>query len=438
MVLHSIYDINEKGHLTVSGLDSTELAKEYGTPLYLLDTDHVRKMCRTYKEAMEESFGSDSKPVYAGKALCYSGIYKIIKDEGLYADCVSSGELYIATKAGFDPEHIFFHGNNKTDEDLRYAAVLGIGHIVVDGDDELDALEAIASNLGTNVHIILRITPGIDPHTHKKIITGNVDSKFGTAIKTGQAKEIVKKTLSKKHIVLDGLHCHIGSQIFETEPFVDALVIMIKFMSELKKDLGYETSLLNLGGGFGVRYTEKDPVIDYTANIEKLGEELSRLCLLYDVRKPVIYMEPGRSIVAAAGATLYTCGTVKEIPGFRNYVSVDGGMTDDPRYTLYQSEYTIVNATKAGEEADFECTISGRCCESGDLLAENIKIRKPSRGDIIATLVTGAYNYSMASNYNMIPRAPLVEISRGKANLAVRRETFEDLISRDADPTKKG
>ncbi|MBE6616823.1 MAG: diaminopimelate decarboxylase [Ruminococcaceae bacterium] len=431
MILHPTYDINDQGHLTIGGLDSVLLAGEFGTPAYFLDTDAVRNMCRLYKRCFAKYFGENSIPVYAGKALCYKGLYSLIAEEGLCADCVSSGELYTANAAGFPMDKVFFHGNNKTDSDLRYALEVGVGHIVVDGIDELLALDGIAGEMGKNPTILLRITPGIDPHTHQKIVTGNVDSKFGMAILTGQAFEFVKAALECNNLTLDGFHCHVGSQIFDIDPFTEACDIMLAFVAKVKGLYGYEAKILNIGGGFGVRYTEDDPQIDYEANIRALGEEIDKMCAEYKIDKPMLLMEPGRSIVAAAGATLYTCGTVKSVTGFRNYVSVDGGMPDNPRYTLYQSKYTILNATRANAPADFPCTVSGRCCESGDLLAEGISMATPKRGDIIATLVTGAYNYSMASNYNRIPRAPIIEISGGVAKVAVRRETFADVASLD-------
>ena len=431
MILHPSFDINRKGHLTVCGHDAVDLAAEYGTPAYILDMDAVRGMCRMYRKAFRENFGEDSFPVYAGKALCYKNLYRIISQEGLYADCVSSGELYTASKAGFPMENVFFHGNNKTDYDLKYALALGVGYIVVDSADELNALEAACGEASVDADILLRLQPGIDPHTHKKIITGSVDSKFGTAIETGQAMELTKLALSRKRIRLRGFHCHVGSQIFDIEPFSDACSIMLGFIREVREKTGFEAGILNLGGGFGVRYTERDPEIDYEANVRALGERIRGICSELGVKKPAIFMEPGRSIVAAAGATLYTCGSVKEIPGFRNYVSVDGGMPDNPRYALYQAEYTVVNAAKASLPAEFECTLGGRCCESGDLLAEGIKLARPERGDVIAVLVTGAYNFSMASNYNRIPRPPVIEVSSDRVFCAVRRETFTDLLSLD-------
>lgn len=430
-MLHKTYGLNAAGHLTIGGLDSIELAEKFGTPAYFIDTDAVRDMCRTYKKAFNNFLGTKCVPVYAGKALCYRGIYRIIKEEGLMADCVSSGELYTASSAGFPMDKVFFHGNNKTDADLEYALELGVGHIVVDGMDELNALNKIAGEQNKKVNVLLRITPGIDPHTHKKIITGNVDSKFGMAILTGQAFEFVRAAIESENINVDGFHCHVGSQIFDIEPFREAADIMLAFIAKVRNEYGCSAEILNLGGGFGVRYTEDDPEIDYTENVRELGHEIDKICAEYHIEKPVIYMEPGRSIVAAAGATLYTCGSVKTVKGFRNYVSVDGGMPDNPRYTLYQSKYTILNACRASDTADFECTVAGRCCESGDLLAEEVYLAKPKRGDIIAVLVTGAYNYSMASNYNRIPRPPIVEISSGNARIAVRRETFEDMTSLD-------
>ena len=431
MILHKTFDIGKDGHLTIDGLDAVELAEKFGTPAIFISEDRIREMCRMYKCAFANSFGGSSAPIYAGKALCFKRLYEIMAEEDMMADCVSSGELATANAAGFPMENVFFHGNNKTDADLEYSVKLGVGHVVVDGVDEILALDDIAEREGKVQTILLRITPGIDPHTHKKIITGNVDSKFGSAIVTGDAERIVRLALTLENVKLIGFHCHVGSQLFDIECFRDAADIMLKFIADMKEKCGYTAKVLNLGGGFGVRYTEDDPEIDYVENIRLLGAEIDSMCASLGIEKPDIHMEPGRSIVAAAGATLYTCGSVKEIEGFRNYVSVDGGMTDNPRYTLYQSQYTVINASRASAPADFECTLAGRCCESGDLLAEGIKIAVPERGDVIAVLVTGAYNYSMASNYNRVPRPPVVLIRDGEPYVAVRRETFEDVISLD-------
>lgn len=430
-MLHANLAVNEQGHLTIGGLDALDLAREFGTPAYILDEDMVRENCRIYRRALEQNFGGGSMPLYASKALCFTAMYHIARAEGLGIDCVSGGELYTAKNAGFPAERIYFHGNNKTDRDLVDALDMGVGTIVVDNEDELRALSSMAVSRGVKQKILLRITPGIDPHTHRAISTGNVDSKFGRAIATGQAKAIVAEALSLPGINLTGLHCHIGSQIFEIDPFVDAAGIMTAFIAELKRELDFDCLELNLGGGLGVRYTEFDPVIDYADAIARMAVVIRRLCGENGVPLPKILLEPGRSLVAAAGTTLYTVGSVKEIPGFKRYISVDGGMPDNPRYALYQSRYTALIANRAAEEKSITATIAGRCCESGDLIGEDMPIQPAKRGDILAVLSTGAYNYSMASNYNRIPRPPVVLVSHGEAKVAVRRETYADLVALD-------
>ena len=431
MILHSHFDVNEKGHLTIGGMDTVALAEEFGTPAYILDENVIRNNCRTYLRAATESFGADALPLYASKALCFTEIYRIAAEEGMGVDCVSGGELYTAKKAGFPADKIYFHGNNKTDRDIKDAIEMGVGTFVVDNLDELDALSKEAASRGITQRILLRITPGIDPHTHKAVVTGNVDSKFGSAIVTGQAMEIVKKAIAADGIDLAGIHCHIGSQIFDIEPFADAADIMANFMATVKKECGYELRELNLGGGLGVAYTEYDPRIDYAASIKEISKIVTGICKKHGITMPRVILEPGRSLVAAAGITLYTVGSVKQIPGFKNYISVDGGMPDNPRYALYQSQYTAIIANKATAPRDFKATIAGRCCESGDLIGENMSIQKAERGDILAVLVTGAYNYSMASNYNRIPRPPVVMLANGDSYLAVKRETVEDIVRLD-------
>ena len=433
MILHKHFDINEKGNLTIGGMDAVELAREFGTPAYILDENVIRANCREYLCAARREFGEDALPLYASKALCFTGIYKLAAEEGMGVDCVSGGELYTAAKAGFPAERIYFHGNNKTDSDISQAMDMGVGRFVVDNIEELCAVAAEAEKRGIIQGILLRITPGIDPHTHKAVVTGNVDSKFGSAIVTGQAMEIVKLALSKKSLDLVGLHCHIGSQIFDLEPFSDAADIMVRFIADIKRECAYEIRELNLGGGFGVRYTEDDREISYSSAIADIAKIVRTFCEKNGIRMPRVILEPGRSLVAAAGATLYTVGSVKEIPSFRNYVSVDGGMPDNPRYALYQSQYTALIANKASEPRDYRATIAGRCCESGDLLGENMALQRAERGDILAVLVTGAYNYSMASNYNRLPRPPVIMVRDGKARVAVRRETYEDIVRNDLD-----
>ena len=431
MILHESFNINEKGHLTVGGADAVELAREFGTPAYIIDENAVRANCRAYRQAAVKYFGEDALPLYASKALCFAAMYKIAAEEGMGIDCVSGGELYTARCAGFPAERIYFHGNNKTDRDISDAMDMGVGTFVVDNLDELYAISDAAQSRGIAQRILLRITPGIDPHTHKAISTGSIDSKFGTAIETGQAMDIVKKAIDAKGIHLAGLHCHVGSQIFDIEPFSDAADIMVRFIAEIKKECGYEIDELNLGGGLGVRYTEYDRQIDYPTAIRDIASVVTDYCRNNGIKMPRVILEPGRSLVAASGATLYTVGSVKEIPDFRTYVSVDGGMPDNPRYALYQSQYTALIANKATEEKTQRVTIAGRCCESGDLIGENMPLQRAERGDILAVLVTGAYNYSMASNYNRLPRPPVILVKDGEPRIAVRRETYEDLVRND-------
>lgn len=430
MICNNI-SVNEKGHLTFAGYDTVELAEKYGTPLYLMDEDKIREHVRAYKTAMAKYFPAGSMPEFASKAFSCKQIYRIMAGEGIDIDVVSPGEIYTAAAAGFPMENSFFHGNNKTDADIRFAIENKVGCFVVDGEDELSALNRIAGEMGVKQNILLRITPGIDPHTHKKISTGSVDSKFGTAIETGQAMEIVKKALALGNIKLCGFHCHVGSQIFESQPFTDASEIMFEFIAEVRDSLGYTAETLNLGGGLGVRYTEDDPEIDYGEKIKEVAEILNTQCEKLGLPVPKILMEPGRSLVADAGMTLYTVGSVKEITGYKNYVSIDGGMTDNPRYTLYESPYTVILASRANDEKDYIATVAGRCCESGDLIQENVKMPKPARGEILAVLTTGAYNYSMASNYNRVGRPPVVMLNSERDYLAVRRETFKDICALD-------
>lgn len=430
MICNNI-SVNEKGHLTFAGFDTVELAEKYGTPLYLMDENKIREHVRTYKNTMAQCMPEGSVPEFASKAFSCKQIYRIMAEEGIHIDVVSSGEIYTAASAGFPMEGCFFHGNNKTDGDIRFAIDNGVGFFVVDNEDEIEALDRIAGEKGIKQSILLRATPGIDPHTHKKISTGSVESKFGIAIETGQAKAAVGEILQKENLQLCGFHCHIGSQIFESEPFVTASQMMFEFMADIKNTYGYTPEMLNLGGGFGVRYVENEPEIDYGEKIRQVADELKKQSEAFGVELPKVLMEPGRSLVADAGMTLYTVGSVKEITGYKNYVSIDGGMTDNPRYTLYESPYTVVLASRANAEKSFTATVAGRCCESGDLIQENVAMPRPQRGEILAVLTTGAYNYSMASNYNRIPRAAVVMLKDGTDYVAVKRESFSDICALD-------
>lgn len=430
-MLHENLSVNEKGHLCIAGSDTVELANRYGTPLMVMDEGRIRRNMRIYKDAMKKYFSESSYPLFASKSFSCKYIYRVAKEENIGIDLVSSGELYTAVSAGFDVKRSFLHGNNKTDADIKYAIDSGVGYFVVDNLTELDRIDEAAKEKGIIQSVILRLTPGIDPHTHVAVVTGRVDSKFGIAIETGQADTAVEYVLKKENVRLCGFHCHIGSQIFDIKPFCDAAEIMIKYISHVKEVFDYEIEILNLGGGFGVRYIDSQPELDYEEFIRLISVFIHNEVKRSGIKLPTVVMEPGRSIVADSCLTLYTVGGTKEIPGFKNYVSVDGGMPDNPRYALYQSDYTVCLASDMNREADFECTVAGRCCESGDLLQENVLLPKPVRGDILSVLVTGAYNYSMASNYNRIPRPAVVGIADSKDFVIIKRETFEDLIRND-------
>ena len=425
--------VNREGHLTLGGMDTVELAKKHGTPLYLFDEDRIRERCKTYKQAMAAAFGEASYPLYASKAASFKQMYRIIMDEGLGTDLVSSGELYTAASVGFPLERAYFHSNNKTDADISYAIDMGVGYFVVDNVEELDSINAIAQSKGVKQKILLRLTPGIDPHTYEAVATGKVDSKFGSAIETGQAEVIAKYATELDFVELYGFHCHVGSQVFDSDVFLRAGEIMLDFIALMQKKYGFITRELDLGGGYGVRYLDSDPEIDIAANIAEVGAHVKAYCKKLGIDMPEIRMEPGRSIVADAGLTLYTVGTVKRIPGYKNYVSVDGGMADNPRYALYKSPYTVCAADSMTSTAPtFNCTLAGRCCESGDIIQENVCLPADiKRGNIVAVLTTGAYNYSMASSYNRLQKPPVVMIKDGQDSVAVTRETLADVCKND-------
>lgn len=424
--------VNSLGHLTFSGVDTVELAEKYGTPLYVMDENRIRHNCRVYMNAVKKYFGENSACLFASKACSFKRIYEIIKEEGFGTDVVSSGEVYTALKAGFDLRNAYFHSNNKTDEDIAFAIDNGIGYFVCDNIEEVNAISEIAGEKGVMQKVLLRLTPGIDPHTYEAVNTGKVDSKFGSAIETGQAFEITRKTLGLPNIKLCGFHCHVGSQIFDSEIYIRSSEIMLEFIAQVRDELSFTAEILDLGGGYGVRYIEANPYIDIDKNIRELSEFIKKTAAQLKIAIPKICLEPGRSIVADAGLTLYTAGTLKKIPGYKNYVSIDGGMADNPRYALYGSYYTVLSATRPEAECDMLCTLAGRCCESGDLIQENIRLpHDVKRGEIIAVLTTGAYNYSMSSNYNRLGKPAVVMIADGKDYVAVKRETLDDIIRND-------
>lgn len=423
--------INSENHLVIGQHDTVELAKKFGTPLYVLDEDLMRDNCRAYKNAIDTYYDGHGLVLFASKALCTMYTGRLVAEEGLGADVVSGGELYTLYKAGFPMEKVFFHGNNKTPDEIELALNCGVGHIVVDNKYELELLNRIANEKNVNQRILFRIKPGIDAHTHDFVKTGQIDSKFGVALENGEAYEIHKLALSMSNIQIDGVHCHIGSQIFDVEPFCEAAKVMIGFIADLYDKLGIKVNILNLGGGFGIKYTATDDPIAPSEYIHKVTNVVKELAQEKGIDLPFLVFEPGRSIVASAGITLYTVGCVKEIENVRTYVSIDGGMCDNPRYILYGSKYTAILANNASAEPVAPITIAGKCCESGDLIQEHVMMPQIHVGDTLAVLATGAYNYSMSSNYNRIPRPPIVAVSGNEAKIIVKRETYDDLIKND-------
>ncbi len=422
---------NQDGVLCFAGQPLDALATAYGTPLYLYDADRIRENCRTYLSAMKQGFGDRGRVYYASKAASFSHLYAIMKEENMGIDVVSSGEIYAAHRVGFPMERAFFHSNNKTDADILYAMECGVGAFVVDNAEELYAIERIAASRNMRQKLLLRLTPGIDPQTYAAVATGKVDSKFGSAIETGQAEEMTCLALSLPHLSLAGFHCHVGSQVFDSDVYIRTSEVMLTFIADMYQKYGFLAEELDIGGGYGVRYVEGQPEIDIAANILEVADFMKKTASRLGIPLPVISMEPGRSIVADAGLTLYTVGTVKNIPGYKTYVSVDGGMTDNPRYALYGSPYTILPVKSSGD-ADRMVSVVGRCCESGDILQENVPLPASiGRGDLLACLTTGAYHYSMSSNYNRIPRPPIVMLEKGESYVAVRRETPADLVALD-------
>ncbi|WP_313641684.1 diaminopimelate decarboxylase [Paenibacillus sp.] len=435
MFLHGTSRINDAGHLEIGGCDVTELKAEYGTPLYILDEQLVRQRCREYMDAFKAS-GLGFQVAYASKAFSVMAMVRLADEEGLSLDVVSDGELYTALQAGFPAERIHFHGNNKTSEEIEMAIDAGIGCFVVDNLVEINLLQSIAARKEVKVKILLRVTPGVEAHTHEYTATGQTDSKFGFDIGNGSAYEAVKTAVSKKNLILLGVHSHIGSQIFETDGFQLAVERVATFARSVKEGLEVDFSVVNLGGGFGIRYVEGDTPLHVSEYVAAITDAVkTHFAGIYSAL-PEIWVEPGRSIVGDAGTTLYTVGSNKDIPGVRKYVAVDGGMTDNPRPALYQSKYEALLANRANDEATETVSIAGKCCESGDMLIWDVELPQAESGDLLAVACTGAYNYSMASNYNRLRRPALVFVQNGQSDLVVRRESYNDLIANDIVPER--
>lgn len=431
--------INGKGHLEIGGMDTVDIAEQFGTPLYVFDEAHMRNMMRTYKNTIDTEYDGNGLVLYASKAFSCTAVYVIAGQENIGVDVVSGGELYTALKAGFPAEKIYMHGNNKLVRELAYALDNGVGNVVVDSFREADILDELAGGRGIKQNVLIRINPGVEAHTHAFIQTARTDSKFGFSTSDGSAEKMTEHVLSKKNLVLRGFHCHIGSQIFEKQSFVLAADKVMSFIAVIKEKFGFEAKELNIGGGFGVWYNDEDPKLqpaDYADYLKALISEVKAKSDEYGLNRPYLLIEPGRSIVGEAGITLYTVGAIKDIAGVRKYVAVDGGMFDNPRYALYQSKYTVLIANRANEKCTEKVSIAGKCCESGDLIAVDAPLPEAHSGDILAVLTTGAYNYSMASNYNrnFIPAAVIV--NDGKAEYIIQPQTYEDLTRNDVIPER--
>lgn len=429
--------INSAGHLSIGGADTTELAARFGTPLYVMDEQYIRDMCAAYSKAIRTDYGGNGLVLYASKAFSCMAIYRIAEQEGIGVDVVSGGELYTALKAGFPAEKICLHGNNKLATELSLAVESGVGLIAVDSYTELDKLDALCAEKGKRQEILLRINPGVEAHTHRFIQTAKTDSKFGFSVADGTAEKITAYALKKEHLDLKGYHCHIGSQIFEKQSFALAAEKMLGFMAEMRDKLGFTASVLNLGGGYGIWYAEGDAqqsVSDYTAYLRTVIGAVKASAARFTMPEPYLLIEPGRSIVGEAGITLYTVGAIKDIPGVKKYVAVDGGMFDNPRYALYQAKYTAILANRAKEPATERVSVAGKCCESGDIVCADVDLPAAKEGDILAVLSTGAYNYSMASNYNRNAVPPVVLVKNGKADYIVKPQSYEDIVRNDVIP----
>ncbi|MFC0477746.1 diaminopimelate decarboxylase [Robertmurraya beringensis] len=430
MFFHGSSKINERGHLEIGGVDTTDLVKEFGTPLYVYDVSLIRERARGFKQTFDQ-LGIKAQVAYASKAFSTIAMIQLAEEEGLSLDVVSGGELYTAIAAEFPVERIHFHGNNKSREELEMALNYQIGCIVVDNFYELELLDTICAERNQSVSILLRVTPGIEAHTHDYILTGQEDSKFGFDLQNGQAAEALQKAMNSEYLDLLGVHCHIGSQIFETTGFLLAARKIFSKLHEWKETYSFESKVLNLGGGFGIRYTSEDEPIPASQYVKEIIEEVKKQASAFSMSMPEIWIEPGRSLVGDAGTTLYKIGSKKDVPNVRKYIAVDGGMSDNIRPALYEAKYEAILANKPLQPIEETVSIAGKCCESGDMLIWDLPLQKTDSDDILAVFCTGAYGYSMANNYNRIPRPPVVFVENGKAVLVVRRETFEDIVKQD-------
>lgn len=421
--------INGNGNYVFGGLDTVMLAKEYGTPLYVVSEDIIKEKCKEIRDDFLLKY-ENVKAAYASKAFLNLAMCKIVEREGLCLDVVSGGELYTAMKAEFPMGKIFFHGNNKSKAELELAIANDVGRIVVDNLYELELINDIGNKMNKKPRVIYRITPGVESDTHKYVITGQKDSKFGIPLVDNIIFEAIKRGMEYENVELLGFHFHVGSQIFDNSSHIIATEKVINLIKQAKDRFGFITKELNTGGGYGIYYADGDKPKPLSYFTDAIIEKVLEKCRDFDLNLPTIIIEPGRWIIGEAGITLYTLGSIKEIPGIRTYAAIDGGMPDNPRPALYGSKYEGIVANKANEDTKETVTIAGKCCESGDILIWDLKVPKIESGDTLAVLSTGAYNYSMANNYNKIPRPAVVLVNEGYAEVIVERETYEDLITR--------
>jgi diaminopimelate decarboxylase len=419
--------VTSEGHLTVGGCDTVELAAQFGTPLYIFDEAELRQTMAAYRAAFESRY-PQTTVVYASKAYLGRWLAAIVAEEGLGMDVVSGGELAVARAAGFPAERIIFHGNNKSAQELREALDAGAGRIVVDNFNDIELLGAATNGIGRRVQVLVRVSPGIDPHTHAKTTTGTVDVKFGFTLVDSQAERAVQQTMALPNVELLGIHCHLGSPIFELEPYQDATDVMIEFAAAMRERHGLELREYNIGGGFAVQYLRDKPPPAPDEYAAAVVDALRASLAKHNMPEPRLVIEPGRAIVARAGVALYTIGARKQIPGVRTYVSVDGGMGDNIRPAMYESRYEALAANRAHDAPAERVTIAGKFCESGDILIRDVELPRLAPGDLLALPASGAYNLPMASNYNMSLRPPVVLVCDGRARLVRRRETYEDLL----------
>ena len=417
----------EGNNLIIGGIKAKDLAKDYGTPLYVMDEQLLIDNCRDHVKYFKVN-SENNRVAFAGKAFLTLEMCRLIEREGLYLDVVSGGELYTAYKANFPMEKIYFHGNNKTLEEIEFGIKLGVGRFIVDNLWEMTKINEISEKYNKVQKVYLRLTPGIEAHTHEYIKTGQIDSKFGFAPVGNIIMDAIKKALELENIELVGLHCHIGSQIFETEPFADAAEVMINFINNIRQETGHMIEELDLGGGFGIYYSEGDKPKETKEYCDTILNRVNEVCNKLSLKKPILTIEPGRSIVANAGTTLYTIGSIKEIPGVRKYLAIDGGMTDNIRPALYEAKYEALIANKASGNIESKVTVAGKCCESGDILLQDINLQEAESGDILAVLSTGAYGFSMSSGYNKNLRPAVVFVRNGEAKVVCKRQSYEELL----------